>query len=421
MTRRTMAVDEVITALRQLLKAIIGSQNSFYAEKLRAAGLEKFDDLTIDDFTSRCPFTSKEEIAADHIANPPFGSNLGRPIGEYSRICKTSGTTGEKILWADTARGWDAMLDLWRQVYHFAGVKPGVDRIYFAFSFGPFIGFWTAFEAAAKIGCMAFPGGGSGSSARIEEIIDSEISVLCCTPTYAQRLGELMNRCNVKHMVSKVIVAGEPGGSVPEVRERISRLWNDAMVFDHHGMTEVGPVSLEPPDNPGNLCLVPGFHFAEVLDLESGLEVGEGEKGELILTTLRRVDSPVLRYRTGDLVRKRYYELGGEQVLGFEGGILGRIDDMVLIRGVNLYPAAIEAAVCSFEEIENYQVVISSDRSMNELTLNVELCSECCADEVVKLISNSLRNAFALRLPVRIVPSGSLPCFEFKARRWVRQ
>lgn len=416
-----MAVDDAITSLRRLLKAITRSQNSFYGDKLRGAGLENFDDFTIEDFTSRCPFTTKDEITADHLANPPFGTNLGKPIGEYSRICKTSGTTGEKILWPDTPRGWDAMLDLWGQVYHFAGVKPGADRIYFAFSFGPFIGFWTAFEAATRIGCMAVPGGGSGSSARVEEITESEISVLCCTPTYAQRLGVLMAQSGAKHKVGKVIVAGEPGGSVPEVREKISKLWDGAMVFDHHGMTEVGPVSLQPPDKPGNLCLVPGFHFAEILDLETGLEVGEGENGELILTTLCREDSPVLRYRTGDLVCKRYYELGGEQILGFEGGILGRIDEMAVIRGVNIYPAAIEAVVCSFDEIENYQVVITSEHSMNELTLNVELCSGCCTDEVVKLLSNSLRNTFSLRLPVRIVPAGSLPCFEFKAKKWIRQ
>lgn len=416
-----MAVDDSVTALRRLLKAIVGSQNPFYTDKLRSAGLDNFDNLTIADFTAGCPFTCKEEIAADHIANPPFGSNLGKPIGEYSRICRTSGTTGERILWPDTVRGWNAMLDLWEKVYHFAGVNPGVDRIYFAFSFGPFIGFWTAFEAAVKIGCMAIPGGGAGSSERVEDIINSKISVLCCTPTYAQRLGELMTRCNGKHMVEKIIVAGEPGGSIASVRRKISKLWNEAAVFDHHGMTEVGPVSLEPPDNPGNLCLVPGFHFAEVLDLESGLEVEEGEKGELILTTLRREDSPVLRYRTGDLVRKRHYELGGESVLGFEGGILGRIDDMVVVRGVNVYPSAIEAVVCGFEEIENYQVAISSDRSMNELTLNVELSAECCADDVAKQISDSLRNAFALRFPVRIAPSGSLPEFDFKARRWIRQ
>lgn len=416
-----MDFDDALTSLRRLLNSIVDSRNPFYAQKLGEAGFTVFDELTLDEFRHRCPFTTKHEIAADHHANPPFGTNLGKPVGMYSRVCKTSGTTGERIMWPDTQSGWDAMLEVWQKIYHSAGINPGVDRIYFAFSFGPFIGFWTAFESSVKMGCMAFPGGGARSSERIEEIIGSEISVLCCTPTYAQRLGQLISTNGREHKVATIIVAGEPGGSIPEVRAKISRLWNGAKVFDHHGMTEVGPVSVEPPGKPGNLCTVPGFHFAEVIDIETGIEVEEGESGELVLTTLRRDDTPVLRYRTGDLVCKRYYEIEGERVLGFEGGILGRIDDMVVVRGVNLYPAAIDAAVCRFSDIDNYQVIISSDRSMREVTLEIELNERCQVEATVEKIADSLRRTFALRLPVRVVPLGSLPEHEFKANRWIKQ
>ena len=416
-----MAFEDPLSSLRRVLKAIVDSRNPFYAQKLGAAGFTNFDDLTIDRFKANCPFTTKDEIAADHHANPPFGTNLGKPIGHYSRVCRTSGTTGERIMWPDTQSGWDSMLEVWRRIYHVAGINPDVDRIYFAFSFGPFIGFWTAFESAVKMGCMAFPGGGARSRERIEEIVSSEISVLCCTPTYAQRLGKLMADNGSEHKVKTIIVAGEPGGSIAGVRARISGLWNDAKVFDHHGMTEVGPVSVEVTDNPGNLCIVPGYHFAEVLNLESDMEVGEGERGELVLTTLCRDDTPVLRYRTGDLVCKRHYEIDGERVLGFEGGILGRIDDMVVVRGVNLYPGAIDAAVCRFPEVENYQVIVNSDRSMTEVALNVELNELCKADETIERIADSLRCTFALRLPVSPVPLGSLPRNEFKAKRWIKQ
>ncbi|MCP4847985.1 MAG: phenylacetate--CoA ligase [Verrucomicrobiaceae bacterium] len=416
-----MASQDAVQSLRRLLKAIVASRNPFYAKKLANAGFTEFDSLTIEDFQSRCPFTTKAEIAEDHRSNPPFGTNLGKPIGMYSRVCKTSGTSGERIMWPDTQSSWDSMLEVWDKIYLAAGIKANVDRVYFAFSFGPFIGFWTAFESAVRMGCMAFPGGGARSSERIEEIITSGITVLCCTPTYAQRLGQLISECGREHNVSKVIVAGEPGGSIPEVSSKISSLWDGAKVFDHHGMTEVGPVSVEVPNSPGNLCIVPGFHFAEVLDLESGMEVSEGERGELVLTTLRRDDTPVLRYRTGDLVCKRHYEIDGQLVLGFEGGVLGRIDDMVVVRGVNLYPGAIDAVVCRHSEVENYQVVISSDRSMREVTLNVELNEECDTDETVERIADSLRLTFALRLPVMVVPLGSLPDNEFKATRWVKR
>ena len=140
-----------------------------------------------------------------------------------------------------------------------------------------------------------------------------------------------------------------------------------------------------------------------------------------MLTTLRRDDTPVLRYRTGDLVCKKYYEIEGEQVLGFKGGILGRIDDMIVVRGVNIYPAAVEAVHCRFSEVENYRVVITSDRDMHEVTVFVDLGGCCSVKSVANEISDSLRNTFALRLPVEVVSPGSLPIDEFKAKRWIRQ
>ena len=416
-----MAVEDALPSLKRLLKALIDSRNPFYSRKLGDAGFTNFDEMDLDDFRQRCPFTTKDELARDHQVNPPFGSNLGKPVGNYSRVCKTSGTTGERMMWPDTPSGWDGMLEVWKKIYLMAGVKPGADRVYYAFSFGPFIGFWTAFEAALKMGCMVFPGGGSRSSERVDEIVAGGATVLCCTPTYAQRLGQVMSSGGYTHNIGKVIVAGEPGGSIPEVREKISSLWGNAQVFDHHGMTEVGPVSVEPPGKPGNLCMVPGFHFAEVLHLETGSEVDAGEKGELVLTTLRRDDSPVLRYRTGDLVCKSYYDVDGERVIGFEGGILGRIDDMVVVRGVNLYPSAIDAVVCRFADIDNYQVVITSERSMSEAILKVELNPRCRLNATLEKISDALRSAFALRIPVESVPLGTLPVNEFKANRWIKQ
>ena len=113
-----MDFDDALTSLRRLLNSIVDSRNPFYAQKLGEAGFTVFDELTLDEFRHRCPFTTKHEIAADHHANPPFGTNLGKPVGMYSRVCKTSGTTGERIMWPDTQSGWDAMLEVWQKIYH---------------------------------------------------------------------------------------------------------------------------------------------------------------------------------------------------------------------------------------------------------------------------------------------------------------
>ncbi len=406
-------------ALCALVGELLEAPNAFYAPRLEAAGLGDAGAVTVESFVGNCPFTTKAEISADQLAHPPFGSNLTRPIDHFPRVCQTSGTTGDPLSWPDTERNWSAMLDAWEMIYRAAGIRPGRDRIYFAFSFGPFLGFWTAFEAAARMGCMAIPGGGLGSAGRLAAMERLGATTLCCTPTYAIRLGEhLREQKGAGLGVARLIVAGEPGGSVREVRGRIRELWGGAEVIDHHGMTEVGPASFEPPGSPGNLCLLPGFHLGEVVDAKTGREVGEGEEGELVLTTLRRNDSPLLRYRTGDLVRKRMFDVGGEATLGFEGGILGRADDMVVVRGVNIYPSAVDAVLARFPEIGEYQVQVTSERAMAELLLKVELKPGAAADTAGG-VAAALQEAFSMRLPVEAVAAGSLPRSEFKARRWV--
>jgi phenylacetate-CoA ligase len=415
MSSAERATESTLAALRGLVSELLSAPNNFYAPRLKGGGIDDAAGLSIESFVRDCPFTTKDDIAADRLGSP-FGTNLTRPIAEYPRLCQTSGTTGAPVAWPDSDENWAAMLDAWEVIYRSAGIEPGRDRIYFAFSFGPFLGFWTAFEAAARMGCMAVPGGGVGSAARLAAIDQLGATVLCCTPTYAMRLGSEKSGAL---KIEKIIVAGEPGGSVAAVRQQISALWDGARVIDHHGMTEVGPVSMEAPGAAGNLCLIPGYHFAEIIDIETGKEVPDGGEGELVLTTLRRPDSPALRYRTGDLVKKAWYEVGGERVLGFEGGILGRIDDMVVVRGVNIYPSAVDAVLRRFDEIEEYQVVETSERAMAEISVRIEV-TDGAAVGFEDRVGEALASAFTLRIPVEIVSPRSLPRFEFKAKRWVK-
>src|SRR4030095_5089789 len=230
----------------------------------------------------------------------------------------------------DTAESWMWMLDNWSRIYRTGGVQIG-DRIYFAFSFGPFLGFWTAFEAATKLGFLCLPGGAHGSCARLLTMIDHGATVLCCTPTYALRLAEVAATEGIdlgKAAVQKIIVAGEPGGSVADVRARIASAWHGAQLVDHYGMTEVGPTAFE--ERPGVLRILAESYFAEIVDPQTGGAVAAGTTGELVLTTLGRVASPAIRYRTGDLV-KRVAEPEG---FALDGGVIGRVDDIVVVRGV---------------------------------------------------------------------------------------
>ncbi|SVE58141.1 uncharacterized protein METZ01_LOCUS510995, partial [marine metagenome] len=229
------------------------------------------------------------------------------------------------------------MIDSWKEIFRAASVDEK-DRVLFAFSFGPFIGFWLAFDAATQMGCLCFPGGGLTTVTRLRILIENEATVLCCTPTYALRLAEVAGQEGIdlkENKLRQIIVAGEPGGSIESTRKRLEEAWG-AQVFDHHGMTEVGPVTYQWARKANYLKVMEEAYYAEVIKPGTNDPVTEGEEGELILTTLGRTGSPLIRYRTGDLVRPERHEEG----LLLAGGILGRTEDMVIVRGVNVYPSA---------------------------------------------------------------------------------
>jgi phenylacetate-CoA ligase len=269
---------------------------------------------------------------------------------------------------------------------------------------------------------MCLPGGGLSSAARLEMMLDNRATVLCCTPTYAIRLGEVAEERGLqmhKNSVRVIIVAGEPGAGIPSTRARIEKLWPEARIRDHHGMTEVGPVTFECPQRQGVLHVMESGYIPEVIDPDSGTHASEGE---LVLTNLGRTGSPLIRYRTGDLVKCAVKTpcACGRHDLALEGGILGRIDDMVVVRGVNIFPSAIEDIVRRFEQVAEYRVELWTDRALPELNLQLEPIANCTdPDRLAQDVQVALRAAFHLRIPISLVAPGELPRFELKARRWV--
>ena len=389
----SLEVDQ-LRMVNLLLSGLSASQNSFYQRKL--GGLSKVGDLS--EFSEKVPFTRKAELAADQNDHPPYGTNLSRPLINYSRLHQTSGTSGSPMVWLDDPEGWEWVRGNWEWVWQEAGVKPG-DSAIFPFSFGPFLGFWAGFESATTLGIRAIPAGGLSSENRIKMMEWLRPEVLCCTPTYGLRLAEIAN--NPADLgIQKLIVAGEPGGSLPEVRARLEEAWG-AEVIDHHGMTEVGPVTVGDLKDPTLLKIKHSSYFCEIINQD------EKGVGELVLTTLGRYASPLLRYRTGDLVMPVETEDG----FALKGGIIGRVDDMVGVRGVNLYPGAVEEVVRSVPGILEYEVVIEEVNAMSEVRLRVEGAGS--AD-----LAQRLQEVFSLRIPVEEVDSGSLERYEMKSKRW---
>lgn len=385
--------------------------------------LKKFADLPTDPALAELPFTTKAELIADQKSHTPYGSNLSDPVANYSRVHQTSGTTtGVPLRWLDTNESWQALLDCWKMIYGLAGVTSR-DRLFFPFSFGPFLGFWTAFEAGHQLGAMVIPAGGLSSTARLRLMADHAATMVCCTPTYALHLAEVAHKEGVDLAatpVTKLIVAGEPGGAIPATRERIEAAWG-ARVLDHYGMTEVGPVAVEPLDRPGPLAVLASHYVAEVINPDTGRPSNDGELGELVLTTLKRVASPLIRYRTGDLVRRdgtMPTEFGELPLL--EGGVLGRADDMIHLRGNNVYPAAIEAVIRRFDGVAEFRLIVDESGPMADLKIELEPHVQGEGGHLADRVGRALRDELLFRAEVTAVPTGSLPRFEMKAKRVVR-
>lgn len=401
-------------------------RNSFWTERLRAAGL---DHGWVDaEAWQQLPCLTKADLVADQTRHPPYGSNLSEPLSAYSRLHQTSGTTGKPIYWLDTIASWDWFMQCWSQIYRWIGLQPE-DVLAFPFSFGPFIGFWAAFEGANRLGNRCLAMGGLSSEARVRQIIDHGCTVVCCTPTYAMRLEEVAREMGVSladSAVRAVVVAGEPGGSVPAIRSRIEAAWG-ARVFDHWGMTDLGSMGIEPVHAPGSLLVLETESIAEIIDSATGSPVAAGETGELVMTNLGRWGQPVLRYRTGDLVRAATEtdpRDGG--LLRLEGGILSRADDMLVIRGNNVFPSSIEAVLREFDAIREFRFVVQTVRAMQHLRIEIEPTPEVSTDpeqqrQLLDRIDRALKARLNFQAELQVASPGSLPRFELKGQRLVRE
>lgn len=403
--------NDQLERLKKLIDEILAG-NQFYKRKLIEAGITDSSCLRSIADLELLPLTTREELTEDQTSYPPFGTNLTYPPDRYVHWHRTSGAHGKPLHWLDTNESWDWLKACWLTVFDAAGVD-AKDRIFFAFSFGPFLGFWIAWAAAEGIGALRFSGANQSSLERLRNIVNFQITVVCSTPTYALHLAEVAEKEGIdlrNSAVNKLIVAGEPGGSIRETRELIERSWG-AIVFDHAGATEVGPHSFACSE-ARSLHLNEGEFIAEVFD-ESG---AKSKTGELVLTNLGRSGSPVIRYRTGDLVHVDNHPCPcGRPFISFIHGIAGRLDEMIIIRGVNVFPSAIEAVLRRFEEVQEFRIEVSSVQALDEMVVTVEVSS----DSIVSAIGNELVNTFGLRIPVIAVTPNTLPRFEMKARRLI--
>ncbi len=393
---RSAQLAELRRGLREVLKS-----NRFYRRRLH-------DVKGWDDF-ERLPYTTKADLIADQSARPPFGTNLTYPLERYLRVHQTSSSSGGRPLrWLDTRDSWDWWERIWAEhVFRAAGVTRR-DRVFLAFSFGPFIGFWSAFGGAERLGAMVISGGAMTTEQRVRSLLDLGATALCCTPTYALRLAETARQLGLdlaRSAVAATIHAGEPGASIPATRAAIETAYG-ARCFDHTGMTELGPTGF-------GCAAGDGVHL-----IESEFIFEVTPEGELVATNLGRWGSPLIRYRTGDRVEVSEEPCScGSPFRKLKGGILGRVDDMFTVRGVNLFPSQVEEIVRRHPEVVEFVVEHRRLRQMDEVTLLLE----CDGGQApLEAIAHDLRQALGVRIDCRQVAAGTLPRSELKARRLVR-
>lgn len=404
--------------LRLLLQKM--GSNAFYAERFHAAGIRRELVKCVEDIQT-LPFTTKSDLLTEQAAHPPFGRLLSYPLSHYRYLHQTSGTTGRPLKWLDTQESWDTWLRCWGFVYCGAGITDE-DIVYFAFSFGPYVSHWAAIEGARSVGTLAISGGGLSSEQRLRAILDNSCTVLLCTPTYALHLIEVARRHSLDLRSSAVritIHAGEPGASVPNVKRAIEDGWG-ATCYDHAGATEVGAWGFGCEAQNGAIHLNETEFFFELIDPCTCRPVKEGEHGELVVTTLGRAGMPVLRYRTGDLVEMTTARCAcGRTLAHIQGGVIGRADDMLIVRGVNLYPSAIDNLIRSLPCILEYEVEIRRVAGMDDLYFKIEAVEGSTGDPV-RALTDAFRVQFNIRINAERVPEGSLPRYESKARRFKR-
>jgi phenylacetate-CoA ligase len=403
------------------------ARSPWYRRRFAADGFAPDQLASLDDLR-RIPILTRDDWMASQEAAPPYGEI---PVigGEGAiRVHTTSGTTGRGPLRAlDSRKDWAWIAEMWCYAIWGCGIRPS-DTAYIAFGYGSFIGFWGLHYAMEKVGVLNVPGGAQSTEARVLQIVDFGATVVAATPTYALRLAQEASRLGVDlpgSDVSRLILSGEPAGSIPQTKALIEELWG-AKAYDTAGMTEIGTIMVfECEHQPGGTHIIEDHVLEEVLDPVSLEPVPHGERGERVVSSFGRGTIPLLRYRTGDLVCRvpasrcacgRGFDL-------YEGGILGRVDDMKVIRGTNVYPRAIEAIVREYPEVAEFQTVISHQGIRDEITLRVELKPDWPADawpELHDSLHRRLGHAHeGLNFQIERAGEGELPRFELKAKRMV--
>ncbi len=414
--------------LKKFRRIVAWSYNNspFYRRLYQDAGLEPGDVKSFEDIR-KVPKIEKGMMREVQQREPfPYGDMLAVPLEQVTVFRQTSGTTGTPVYQADTWQDWEWWSECWCYILYAQGYRD-TDRVFIPFGYNIFVAFWAGHYAAEKLGCEVVPGGVLDTQARILKMQELRCTAFMATPTYVLGMADAArNKLGIDLgedlYIRRITCAGEPGASIPTTKKRMEDAWG-AKVYDHIGATEIGAWGSECTEQPGGLHVNEAFFLVEIEDLDTGESITEpGKEGKMVITALDRIAKPCIRFDSKDVIRWADHQCDcGRSFRLIDGGVVGRADDIIKVKGVLLAPTAVEEVVRSISELgDEYEVIVSKKGDVDNILLKVEILpgKDGEQESILSRLKDQLRVKTNLGYRIEVHPYGSLPRYEVKAKRF---
>lgn len=388
---------------------------SFYAAGVHPDALRSLDDIR------RFPFITKQTLRERQQAVEPFGDLVAVPERDIVYISASSGSTGVPTASPFSAGDFDDWIDYEARQFWSSGLRPE-DRYAHSLNFSLFVG-GPCVLGAQKLGALSIHAGTVPSERLLAILRQFQVTAIWTTPSYAWYLGETTLKEGIDPRrdlaVKRIFVAGEPGGSIPETRQRIEALWG-ASVYDYYGLSDIFGSCAGMCEEKNGLHWAEDHIHVEVLHPGTNEPVEEGARGELVLTTLKKTARPMIRFRTGDIVSFTSEPCGCGRTSIRLQGVHGRLDDMLIIKGVNLFPSDVEAIARRDHDFSGeYRLIVERKKHLDRLTVEVERAATSAHSdaELAGRFAHHLKAVTGVSAAVNILPTDTLPRATHKAKR----
>jgi phenylacetate-CoA ligase len=396
------------------------NNSPYYRASFDAAGVHPEEVRSLDDIR-RFPFINKQTLRERQLAVPPFGDLVAVPERDIVYISASSGSTGVPTASPFTAQDFDEWIDYEARQFWSSGLRPE-DRYAHSLNFSLFVG-GPCVLGAQKLGALSIHAGTVPSERLLAIAKQFQVTAIWTTPSYAWYLGETAVKEGIdlkKDLaIRRIFVAGEPGGSIPETRQRIEALWG-ASVYDYYGLSDIFGSCAGMCEEKDGLHWAEDHILVEVLHPDTNEPVEEGGRGEMVLTTLKKTARPMVRFRTGDIVSFTSEPCGCGRTSIRLQGVHGRLDDMLIIKGANLFPSDVEAIARRDHDLTGeYRLIVERENHLDVLTVEVERSATFSGrdEDLAHHFGRQLKSITGVSAVVKILPADTLPRATHKAKR----